>query len=324
MNDRALRRYWHPIAKADDVTEDPQGFRLLGEGIVAYRDSDGVVALRDRCAHRGVALSTGCMRDGLLMCPYHGWQYDRSGRVAVIPSLPPGSPRPAQAATDCYHTSEAYGLAWVALEEPATSLPPWPDDDWDSPDWHVFLVDTWVWKTSAGRVIENAADFSHFNFVHEGFTELADGPVITPFDVSTVEGGLTYSYDDSVLLRTYTLHLPFTLHDRKSVVAEGGGRTWSEKGESKPGDVTTITFVASPIDEAETLIFVFLSRNHSFDKPDQDFSTGFDEIMEQDRVVVEAQHPAQLPVDPLEELHLKVPDAASIAYRRLMRELLQN
>ena len=210
---------------------------------------------------------------------------------------------------------------WVALEEPVADLPPWPDDDWNNPDRRVFLVGTWRWQASAGRMVENAADFAHFNFVHAGFTELADGPFIKPFEVKLTDDGMTYAYDDGVLVREYTLHLPFALHDRKSVMAAAGGITWSEQGDSRAGDVTTISSVASPTDRAETLIFVYLSRNHSLDVPDEDFAVGFDEIMEQDRMVVEDQDPLELPLDPRSELHLKLADGASIVYRRLLREL---
>ncbi|MYE68365.1 MAG: Rieske 2Fe-2S domain-containing protein, partial [Acidimicrobiia bacterium] len=79
MLEQALRRYWHPVAVSADVTAEPRQVRLLGEPIVLYRDAAGPVALADRCVHRGAALSGGCIRDGRLMCPYHGWQYDRSG-----------------------------------------------------------------------------------------------------------------------------------------------------------------------------------------------------------------------------------------------------
>ena len=317
----ALRRYWHPVATAAEVTTEPTRVKLLGEGIVVYRDDQGLVALRDQCVHRGVALSTGRLVDGLIECPYHGWQYDRSGAVAHIPALGAGGTIPSQARIWCHHVREAHGAVWVAPEAPAADLPPWPDDDWNSPDWHVFLVDTWFWEASAGRMIENAIDFAHFNFVHQGFTELADGPFIKPFEVTPTDDGMVYAYDDTLLMRSYTLHMPFTLHDRKSVISASGGRTWSEQGDTKAGDVTTITFIASPTDRAETLIFVFLSRNHSFDTPDAEFAAGFNEVMEQDRLVVEAQDPPELPLDPRDELHLKLADAGSIAYRKLLRDL---
>ena len=325
MLEQALRHYWHPVAVSTDVTSEPQQVRLLGEAIVVYRDGEGVVALRDKCVHRGVALSGGCIRDGQLMCPYHGWQYDRTGKVSFIPALGPGGNIPRAARVQRHRVREQYGTVWIALEEPVADLPPWPDDAWDSPDWQVLVVGSWLWKTSAGRMVENVVDFAHFNFVHAGFTELADGPFIKPYDVTLTDDGMTYAYNDSALVREYTLHLPFTLHDRKVVVATTGGVTWTEQNESesesKVGDVTTVSFIASPTDRAETLVVAYLSRNHSFDVPDEYFIAGSSEVLEQDRIVVEAQDPPELPLDLREELHLKVADNASMVYRRLLREL---
>ncbi len=321
MLDQALRHYWHPVAVSTEVTTEPQQVRLLGEAIVLYRDDEGLIALRDKCVHRGVALSGGCIRDGRLMCPYHGWQYDRTGMVSFIPALGPNGNIPSQARVHRYNVREQYGAVWVALETPVADLPPWPDGDWNSPDWRVLLVGSWRWQTSAGRMVENVIDFAHFNFVHEGFTELADGPFIKPYDVKITDDGMTYAYDDSVLVRDYTLHLPFTLHDRKVVMAPTGGVTWTEQSDSKAGDVTTVSFIASPTDRAETFILGYLSRNHSLDVPDEYFVDGYAVVMEQDRAVVETQDPPELPLDPREELHLKVSDSASILYRRLMREL---
>ena len=44
--------------------------------------------LKDLCIHRGAALSLGWAREGRIVCPYHGWEYDRSGACVRIPSLP--------------------------------------------------------------------------------------------------------------------------------------------------------------------------------------------------------------------------------------------
>ena len=218
--DHALRHYWHPVAVSEEVTAEPRQVRLLGENIVVYRDAEGLVALRDKCVHRGVALSGGCIRDGLLMCPYHGWQYDRTGKVAFIPALGDKGSIPSQARVHRYNVREAYGAVWVAPDTPVADLPPWPDDDWNSGDWHVFMVGTWRWQSSAGRMMENAIDFAHFNFVHEGFTELADGPFIKPFEIEVTDDGMTYAYDDGVLVRG--LHAASALHAARPQV--GGGR----------------------------------------------------------------------------------------------------
>ena len=327
MLEEALRHYWHPVALSTDVTTEPQQVRLLGEKIALYRDAEGLVALRDKCVHRGVALSGGCIRDGQLMCPYHGWQYDRTGKVAFIPALGPGGSIPSQARVQRHRVQEQHGAVWIALEEPVADLQPWPDDDWNDPDWKVLVVGSWLWQTSAGRMVENVIDFAHFNFVHTGITELADGPFIKPYDVTLTDDGMTYAYNDSALVRDYKLHLPFTLHDRKVVVATSGGVTWTEQNESqsdsKIGDVTTVSFIASPTDRAETLVVAYLSRNHSFDVPDEYWVDGFTEVLEQDRVVVESQDPPELPLDLRDELHLKVADGASMVYRRLLGELAE-
>ena len=328
MLDEALRHYWHPVAVASDVTAEPQQVRLLGENIVLYRDGEGLVALRDKCVHRGATLSAGCIRDGRLMCPYHGWEYDRTGTVSFIPALGPDGIIPSQARVQRYRVQERFDAVWVALDEPVAELQPWPDDDWNNPDWRVLLVGAWHWQTSAGRMTENVIDFAHFNFVHAGFTELADGPFIKPYDVTLTDDGMTYAYNDSALIREYFLHLPFTLHDRKVVVAKSGGITWTEQSDSdadsKIGDVTTVSFIASPTDRAETFIIGWLSRNHSFEIPDEYWASGFAEVLEQDRAVVESQDPPELPLDLREELHLKVADGASMVYRRLLRDLAEN
>ena len=54
-----LRRYWHPIAAALELDEDPiRPLRLLGEELVLYRDKGGHVGLVDRhCPHRGADMN---------------------------------------------------------------------------------------------------------------------------------------------------------------------------------------------------------------------------------------------------------------------------
>jgi phenylpropionate dioxygenase-like ring-hydroxylating dioxygenase large terminal subunit len=317
----AMENYWHPIGTTAEITEQPRQFKLLGENIVAFRDDAGVVAFKDLCNHRGAALSGGKIKDGKLACPYHGWQYDRTGACVSIPSLPAGSSIPKRARAIVYHARETYGLVWVAMREPIQPFPTWPQNAWDNPGYHVFLINQYLWKASAGRVIENAMDFSHFNFVHAGYTELADGPVIKPHEVARTEHGLAFAYDDTRIRREYELHFPFVLHDTKKVVSVGHGRTWSETSDTRAGDATILTFIATPIDHTTTRLYAFMARNHSLDKPDSAFAEGFDTLTEQDRVIVESQRPEQIPVDIREELHLRHPDAASILYRRLLGDV---
>lgn len=317
-----MEHFWHPLAPLEEATDQPKPFTLLGERIVAFRDGSGFVALKDQCVHRGAALSGGRLVDGRLVCPYHGWQYDRSGACVHIPSLPDGSAIPSRARTETYRTRAEYGLLWVAIREPAQPFPTWPANAWSNPAYKVFLINSYVWNTSAGRAVENAMDFSHFNFVHKNYTELEDGPIIKPHEVERTATGLAFAYEDGRIRREYSLHFPFVLHDRKQFMKQGKGTTWSESAHgSAPGEETILTFIASPIDAQHTRLYFFMGRNHSLDQDDRSFVGGFDAVMDQDRVVVESQRPIELPIDPKGELHLRYPDAAAVLYRRLFREL---
>jgi hypothetical protein len=105
------------------------------------------------------------------------------------------------------------------------------------------------------------------------------------------------------------------------VVNPEGGKTWSDSGKSKSGDVTLLSFLAAPLDAARTRIYVFVARNHGLDHDDSEFGAGFGIVMQQDQRIVETQRPEQIPTAVSEELHIRFPDAASIQYRHFLREL---
>lgn len=313
-----LANYWHPIAPCDEINGSPKGYTLLGTNVVAFRTTGEVTVLRDLCIHRGTALSLGKVNGGHIVCPYHGWEFDRSGQCVHIPSLPDGASIPKKARVDSYPVLEYADLVWVALEEPVHSVPGWIDNAWENPEYRVFLAGNYLWKSSAGRAIENAIDFSHFNFVHKGLTELGDGPEIKSHDVFETEYGLEYAYVDGRIRREYALFAPFTLHDKKFVIRPDKGGTWSEGSAPQEGNATILSFIGSPIDARHTRMFVFIARNHDHELADETFGAGLGEIMEQDRAIVESQRPHEIPTDLRDELHLKVPDAAAVAYRRIL------
>jgi phenylpropionate dioxygenase-like ring-hydroxylating dioxygenase large terminal subunit len=117
-----LRRFWYSIMPVAMLRDGPKPFRLLGEDIVLFLDADGQpAALKDRCCHRTAKLSMGWANDGELTCGYHGWVYDRTGRVVRIPQLGPDAAVPRHA-TPAYRCMERGGYAWVALDEPLQPL----------------------------------------------------------------------------------------------------------------------------------------------------------------------------------------------------------
>jgi phenylpropionate dioxygenase-like ring-hydroxylating dioxygenase large terminal subunit len=83
-----LRRYWQPVALAEELKADgaPLAVTLMGEELVIFRDERGRVGVLDRhCCHRGADLSYGRLEDGGLRCIYHGWLYDVNGKILDQP-----------------------------------------------------------------------------------------------------------------------------------------------------------------------------------------------------------------------------------------------
>lgn len=131
MDKWTLKSFWHPVAVADEINARPGQIRLLNERVVVYRDDQGVVAFKDLCIHRGAELSGGKVENGEIVCPYHGWRYNRIGVCTAIPSLAPGATIPAKARVITYEAQEAYGLIWVKMAPSDAVLPPWPDNAWN-------------------------------------------------------------------------------------------------------------------------------------------------------------------------------------------------
>ena len=54
---------------------------LLGEALIAFRDSSGRVGVLDhQCPHRCASLFLGRNEENGIRCVYHGWKFDVEGR----------------------------------------------------------------------------------------------------------------------------------------------------------------------------------------------------------------------------------------------------
>ena len=82
---RMMRRYWLPACMSEEVADcdgAPVRVRMLGEDLVAFRDTEGRVGVLDEhCPHRRASLLFGRNEDCGLTCLYHGWKMDVEGRV---------------------------------------------------------------------------------------------------------------------------------------------------------------------------------------------------------------------------------------------------
>jgi nitrite reductase/ring-hydroxylating ferredoxin subunit len=92
---KVLRRFWYATLPVDKLAAGPRAFTLLGEDIMLFLDGNGEpAALRNRCCHRTAKLSKGWCKDGHVICGYHGWEYDRTGKLVKIPQFRPTSRSP--------------------------------------------------------------------------------------------------------------------------------------------------------------------------------------------------------------------------------------
>jgi phenylpropionate dioxygenase-like ring-hydroxylating dioxygenase large terminal subunit len=315
MTDDPLRHYWHPVAIADELKDEPMAVRLLDVPIVLWRSGGKPIALHDLCIHRGTRLSLGWIENDHLVCRYHGWTYNCAGSCTRIPSLPPERPIPRKARITRYHCQEKYGLIFVCLDEPRREVVEFPE--YDLPGYHTFFFGRHHWKTSAARMIENFMDISHFAWVHPGTLGDRSKPLIPSIDVKRGDGELFFevlsdgrSRTDSSAVTTdrvtYRIILPFTIYNERITPA---------------GERLIFFFLASPISNHEIHRYMFLARNYALEESDEKFRKFSLEVAEQDRIVVESQRPEALPLDLSEELHLGGADTCAVAYRRMLREL---
>ncbi|MEK7214971.1 MAG: Rieske 2Fe-2S domain-containing protein, partial [Chloroflexota bacterium] len=124
-----LRQYWMPALLSTELP-DPDGaplrLRLLGENLVAFRDSSGRVGLvADNCPHRGASLFFGRNEEHGLRCVYHGWKFDLTGACLDMPNEPAESNFKSKVRLTSYPCQERNGLVWAYLgpQAPPPALP---------------------------------------------------------------------------------------------------------------------------------------------------------------------------------------------------------
>ncbi len=113
---RYLRRFWHPVHRAQDL---PAGrakpIKVLGEQFTLYRAQDGQPHLVDyRCPHRGAPLAIGWVEGDGIRCRYHGLRYDGAGRCVEQPGIDGSAP---QVGVRTYPVREYVGLIFAYLGE---------------------------------------------------------------------------------------------------------------------------------------------------------------------------------------------------------------
>jgi phenylpropionate dioxygenase-like ring-hydroxylating dioxygenase large terminal subunit len=184
---KILRRFWYATVPVAHLEAGPKPFTLLGENLVLFLDAAGEpAALEDRCCHRTAKLSKGWCRGGNIVCGYHGWEYDRTGKLVNIPQFPFEQEVP-NARARAFHAQTQYGYVWVALEEPLTPIPEIPEEA-DPKYRRIFQFDD-RWNCSALRFMENSFDNAHFAFVHKATFGDATQPKPEKYEITETDYG---------------------------------------------------------------------------------------------------------------------------------------
>jgi len=179
-----IRNQWYVVLDSKQVRKKPIGVTRLGEKLVFWRDEAGSVNCAvDCCPHRRIALSLGEVHEGYLQCPFHGFEYDSSGRCVHIPANGKGGRIPGSLVLDSYPTFEDNGFIWIWWGEN-------PPEELQSPEFFDNLGDEFVfssvqdpWKSHYSRAIENQLDVVHLPFIHHntigrGNRTVIDGPLV--------------------------------------------------------------------------------------------------------------------------------------------------
>ena len=127
-----MREYWIPAFMTSELADndsDPLRIRLLGENLIAFRDTYGDIGLlANSCPHRGASLFYGRNEDGGIRCVYHGWKFDVHGACIEMPSEPAESNFRDKIKAVAYPCQERNGIVWTYMgSRRSPALPPLPD-----------------------------------------------------------------------------------------------------------------------------------------------------------------------------------------------------
>jgi len=255
-----LRRFWHPVAMTEEVTDLPLPVRIMGEDLVLFRDrSDRYGLLHRHCAHRGASLEFGIPQRKGLRCCYHGWTYDIDGRCLETPGEPPTSTLKDRVFQGAYRVKEYKGLifAYMGPQDAVPDFPLWdtflyPRDDEAIP-YSLDYACNWL------QSHENGADPVHTAFLHTSVSGVQFTPAFAELPVmewvETPIGLLscaTRRNGDNMWIRASDVILPN---------AAQFGVTNDDSPEGEYGVCAKLTRWVVPVDDSHNLTIGFRHYN---------------------------------------------------------------
>ena len=166
-----FRRFWQPVALVEELPDadgPPIRTNVLGEELVAFRDSMGRVGLVDaRCPHRGANLFFGRNEACGIRCVYHGWKFDRHGNALDLPNVATDSNLHRTVRLKAYPTAEFGEIVWAYMGPlKQGERPPLPQLEFALlPPAHRFVTKQ-RFDCNWAQIMEGDLDTAHFSFLH--------------------------------------------------------------------------------------------------------------------------------------------------------------
>lgn len=298
--------HWYVVLSSRELKKRPVGKTRFGTPLVFWRDAHGeVVCLEDRCPHRGAALSQGCIKDGILACPYHGIRFTGDGRCVEVPVEDSWHiPEHFRARSLQVRESQEYVWLWRGPAMATDELPPPPVQP-VATDATCFEECIQHWPTHYTRCVEGVIDHSHIGFVHKRTLGLVMRDPITRVEVNPIEGGFRSNLMKDGKIRHY-IDLTYP-------------NVWTQNLSDAYGMSTAF----APVDDKRTEVYcrLYHNKNRRGYRPLMALWNRFTQFMvfHEDMAILATQSPAN--VDDAQDDKLLPSDAAHVFYRKLRKQL---
>jgi phenylpropionate dioxygenase-like ring-hydroxylating dioxygenase large terminal subunit len=250
-----IKDQWYVVLRSKELGNGkPVGVTRMGQKMVFWRNNKGEpISQVDFCPHRGAALSIGWVKDEMIKCPFHGFEYDPSGRCTYVPANGKASNPPRSLQVKSYPTREANGYIYIWWGEEKSEYPPLP--------WFEDLDDSFCtaefqdhWSVDYSRAIENQLDVFHLPFVHtstigRGERFVADGP-FTVVDEKSLQIWVYNHTDDGLNPARRASELPAPV--KKPMLIFKFPNLWM----NRISDDMRITVFFTPIDDENCMLYL--------------------------------------------------------------------
>ena len=319
---------WYAILESNEIKKgEVIGVTRMGMKLAFWRGNDNNLhCIKDQCIHRGAALSKGTVIHQYLQCPFHGFEYDYSGKVKIIPAIGKKSKVSDHFKQKTFIVKEIGGfvfLWWSESEIDPDNLPTIPMFEEITEKSFKYNTITDHWSVHYSLAIENQLDVVHLPFVHKstigrGNRTVVQGPGVELINEKGINELRVWVSNEKDVGQTSTKK--DILKTDKAMLYFRFPNIWM----NRISDNTRIFVAFSPIDDMNTLMYVRFYQRGGLPFFRSIFgklgSLGNRVILRQDKRVVLTQNPKQSSF-PMVEQKLIHGDRPIIEYRKLRSKL---